>query len=72
MLGSLKASAVNSQATRPQSTVGSRKIPRGKLLSPVLLEALTKLAATEDLPVTALIAVLINEALEHRLHRRHV
>jgi hypothetical protein len=35
-----------------------------------LLAALSQLAATEDLPVAALIAVLINEALDRRLHRR--
>ena len=40
------------------------------LLAPNLLVALSELAATEDLPVAALIAVLINEALDRRLHQR--
>jgi hypothetical protein len=35
-----------------------------------LLAALCELAATEDLPAAALIAVLINEALDRRLHQR--
>jgi hypothetical protein len=35
-----------------------------------LLAALSELAATEDLPVAALIAVLINEALDRRLRQR--
>jgi hypothetical protein len=39
------------------------------LLVPDLLKALTELAAAEDLPVTTLIAVLINEALAIRLRR---
>ena len=39
------------------------------LLSPVLIEALAELAAVEDLPVAALVAILINEALDRRLHR---
>jgi hypothetical protein len=34
-----------------------------------LIKALTELAAIEELSVSALIAVLINEALDHRLHR---
>jgi hypothetical protein len=40
------------------------------LLSPILLAALAELAAVEDLPVAALIAVLINEALDQRLRSR--
>ena len=44
--------------------------PRTPLLAPNLLAALSELAATEDLPVGALIAVLINEALERRLRQR--
>ena len=40
---------------------------RAPLLSPVLIEALTELAAVERLPVATLIAVLINEALTRRL-----
>jgi hypothetical protein len=40
------------------------------LLSPNLIEALIGLAAVEDLPVAALIAVLINEALDQRLRSR--
>ena len=40
------------------------------LLSPNLIEALTELAAVEDLPVATLIAVLINEALDQRLRSR--
>jgi hypothetical protein len=39
------------------------------LLSPNLVEALKGLAAFEDLPLPTLIAVLINEALDRRLHR---
>jgi hypothetical protein len=35
-----------------------------------LLAALSELAATEDLQVAALIAVLINEALNRRLRQR--
>ena len=38
------------------------------LLAPDLLTALTELATSEDLPVGALIALLINEALDRRLH----
>jgi hypothetical protein len=44
--------------------------PQAELLSPALLEALADLAEVEDLPLAALIAVLINEALGHRLHHR--
>jgi hypothetical protein len=39
------------------------------LLSPALTAALAELAAIEDLPLVTLIAVLINEALDSRLHR---
>lgn len=41
------------------------------LLSPALHAALAELAAIEELPVGALVAILINEALTTRLqHRR--
>jgi hypothetical protein len=43
--------------------------PKQALLSPRLVEALTELANTEDLPVAALIALLLNEALSRRLRR---
>ena len=59
---SFKAPSLNPQAPRTR-----RPTP---LLAPNLLAALSQLAATEDLPVAALIAVLINEALDRRLHRR--
>jgi hypothetical protein len=53
----------------------SHKPPRTRrptrLLSPTLLKALAELAAIEDLPVATLIALLINEALDQRLHRSH-
>jgi hypothetical protein len=42
---------------------------RAPLLSPTLIKALTELAAIEELSVSALIAVLINEALDRRLQR---
>jgi hypothetical protein len=51
----------------PQAPRTRRPIP---LLAPNLLAALSELAATEDLPVAALIAVLINEALDRRLRQR--
>jgi len=51
----------------PQAPRTRRPIP---LLAPNLLAALSELAATEDLQVAALIAVLINEALDRRLHQR--
>jgi hypothetical protein len=38
-------------------------------VSPILMAALADLAATENLPVATLIAVLINEALSVRLRR---
>lgn len=41
-------------------------------LSPVLIEALEELAANEDLPLSAFISVLINEALAHRLRSRAI
>ena len=59
---SFKAPSLNPQAPRTR-----RPTP---LLAPNLFAALSELAATEDLPVAALIAVLINEALDRRLHRR--
>ena len=46
-----------------------RQWRRSALLSPTLIEALTELATTEDLPLPTLIAVLINEALTRRLQR---
>ena len=46
-----------------------RKPTSASLLSPVLLAALAELAAVEDLPVATLIALLIREGLDHRLHR---
>jgi hypothetical protein len=39
---------------------------RAPLLSPTLTKALSELAATEGLPLRALVAVLLNEALDHR------
>ena len=59
MSKSLKSSPVNPQVAPfyPHS-----------LMSPALIEALAELAKTEELPVGALIAVLINEALDRRLH----
>jgi hypothetical protein len=39
-------------------------------LSPALIEALAELAAVEDLPLGTLIALLINEALDHRMRGR--
>ena len=56
----------------PNPKISGRCIKRAKqapLLSPNLIEALKGLATVEDLPVAALIAVLINEALDQRLHR---
>jgi hypothetical protein len=47
----------------------TRRAGQTPLLSPNRIEALRELAAVEDLPVAALIAVLINEALDQRLHR---
>jgi hypothetical protein len=44
--------------------------PPTPLLAPNLLTALSELAVTEDLPLAALIAVLINEALDRRLRQR--
>jgi len=44
--------------------------PTSSLLSPALLQALAELAEVEDLPLSALIAILINEALGYRLHQR--
>jgi hypothetical protein len=38
-------------------------------LTPALLDALSDLAISEDLPLNALITVLINEALDRRLRR---
>ena len=49
---------------------GTAVPPAPSLLSPNLIEALKGLAAVEDLPVAALIAVLINEALDQRLRSR--
>jgi hypothetical protein len=49
------------------SSLRPSKSPR---LSPNLLAALNDLAAVEHLPVSTLVAVLLNEALDHRLHRR--
>ena len=49
---------------------GTAVPPTPSLLSPNLIEALTGLAAVEDLPVATLIAVLINEALDQRLRSR--
>lgn len=61
-----------SDATPTLPSQERRKVRKqAALLSPMLLEALAELAASEQLPVGALIAVLINEALERRLHRRH-
>jgi hypothetical protein len=40
---------------------------RAPLLSPILTKALSELAASEGLPLPALVAVLINEALTRRL-----
>jgi hypothetical protein len=51
------------------STKTKKQPPARTLLSPVLFDALTELAAVEDLPVTTLIAILLNEALGQRLHR---
>jgi hypothetical protein len=47
----------------------AKRARRTPLLSPNLIEALKGLAAVEDLPVPTLIAVLIKEALDRRLHR---
>lgn len=44
---------------------------QGRLLSPELELALRELAACEQLPLAALVSVLINEALTYRLDRRH-
>ena len=52
-----------------QVASGTAVPPTPSLLSPNLIEALTGLAAVEDLPVATLIAVLINEALDRRLQR---
>jgi len=49
--------------------IAERRRLQDGLLSPVLIEARTELAAAEDLPVATLIALLLNEALGHRLHR---
>ena len=51
------------------SSNGSVRGNQQALLSPALVEALTELASIEDLPVATLIALLLNEALSHRLHR---
>jgi hypothetical protein len=53
-----------------QLACGTAVSPTPSLLSPNLIEALTGLAAVEDLPVATLIAVLINEALDQRLRSR--
>jgi hypothetical protein len=53
----------------PQAPRTRRSTP---LLAPNLLAALSELAATEDLPVATLVALLINEALDQRLHRRRL
>jgi hypothetical protein len=42
---------------------------RSPRLPPDLLAALNELAAVEHLPVGTLVAVLLNEALTHRLRR---
>jgi hypothetical protein len=63
---SLKVSSPTSQADLRRRP---RNLQRTSLLSPNLIEALTGLAAVEDLPVATLIAVLINEALDRRLQR---
>ena len=47
----------------------SKRAERTPLLSPNLIEALKGLAAVEGLPVSTLIAVLIDEALDRRLQR---
>jgi len=46
-----------------------RRLRKSPLVSPILMAALADLAATENLPVATLIAVLINEALSVRLRR---
>ena len=51
----------------PQVRTRYRDRRRAPLLSPILVEALTELAAVERLSLATLIAVLINEALTRRL-----
>ena len=58
---------VDAASSAPRLRANGRR--RAPLLSPTLVEALTELAATEGLPLPALVAVLLNEALDHRLHR---
>ncbi len=52
------------------STENLKQVP-ASLLSPMLIEALAELAAHEGLPLTTLVALLINEGLSRRLHRGH-
>jgi hypothetical protein len=61
--------ARTSKAIPPRCRSACNRVSRTPLLSPNLIEALKELATVEDLPVTTLIAVLINEALDRRLHR---
>jgi hypothetical protein len=61
--------ARTSKATPSRGRSACNRASRTPLLSPSLVEALKGLAAVEDLPVPTLIAVLINEALDRRLHR---
>jgi len=61
--------ARTSKATPPSCRSACSRVSRTPLLSPNLIKALRGLAAVEDLPVATLIALLINEALDHRLQR---
>ena len=54
----------------PQALHTRRRRPTTPPLPPNLLTALSELAVTENLSLAALITVLINEALAHRLGRR--
>jgi hypothetical protein len=71
VLSFLKVSAPTPQADPQVAEIPRHRCRkrRAKLLSPVLLAALTELAEVEDLPLATLIALLINEGLSHRLQR---
>jgi hypothetical protein len=63
----ITATLHDAASSAPRLRANGRR--RAPLLSPTLVGALTELAATEGLPLPALIALLINEALDQRLQR---
>jgi predicted DNA binding CopG/RHH family protein len=52
------------QSSNSKFTEHRKRVP-ARLLSPSLIQALTKLAAAKGLPLATLIALLINEGLDH-------